>query len=78
MPTRTAEIKKSTLNVGKDVELAELSFWECENGTIILKKWEFLKKLNMHISYDPKFYSKAFTQVKEKHMSTKRPLQEGS
>ena len=26
MPTGTAEIKKSTLNVGKDVELSELSF----------------------------------------------------
>lgn len=50
MPTKTAKIKKSTLNVGRNAELQEISC--IADGSVKMvhfEKWQFLKKINTHI-----------------------------
>lgn len=73
MPTGTAEIKKSTLNVGKDVELSELSFISAGRVKMVQPFWKMAvsQKAKHALLYDPKFYSEAFAQVKGKYMSQK-------
>ena len=73
MPTGTAEIKKSTLNVGKDIELSELSFISAWRVKMVQSFWKMAvsQKAKHALLYDPKFYSEAFAQVKGKYMSQK-------